>query len=414
MKGHIEKRKGTHGVSYRVRIELPRDEQGRRRSRSYTFATRKQAEREMNRLLRELDTGQWADPASLTVSEYLNRWLYDAAKPRVGRRTYERYEAIVRLHITPTLGGLALAKLRPLHLQRLYTQLQEDGVSAAGVGKVHARLHTALRQAVRWQMLPFNPADDVELPRVQRRAVQTLTEAETARLLHTAQLPDAHKHTRMFAPLVVAVATGLRRGELLGLRWRDVDFDGGSLSVVQALEQDGHGVHVKTPKTAHSRRRIAVPETALQVLRTHRAAQDEERLRVGAKWKGGDFVFAATGGGPWCPANFGRAFRAVLERSGSVEEGRELPPIVCRFHDLRHTHASQLLRVGVHPKVVSERLGHANIGITLDLYSHVLPGLQEEAAALWDEGMVAALAASPKAVSEIAGAQKEPKRPSEG
>jgi integrase len=396
MKGHITKRKGVRGVSYRVRIELPRDENGRRRTKSFTYPTRKQAEREMNRLLRELDTGQWADPASLTVGEFLGRWLKDAVKPSVGRRTYERYEAIVRLHVTPTLGGLPLAKLRPLHLQRLYTQLQDDGMSAAGVGKVHARLHTALRQAVRWQMLPFNPADGVELPRVQRRAPQALTEAETARLLRDAQLPDAHRQTRMFAPLVVAVATGMRRGELLGLRWRDVDLDDGALSVVQALEQDGHGVHVKTPKTARSRRRITLPHFAVQGLRAHRVAQDEERLRAGAKWKGGDFVFAAVGGGPWTPSNFSRAFRAVLARTGKDAEGRDMPPLACRFHDLRHTHASQLLRQGTHAKIVSERLGHANVGITLDLYSHVLPGLQEEAAERWNATMTAAFAACPE------------------
>ena len=384
-----------------MRIELPRDADGKRCSRSYTFPTRKQAESEMHRLLRELDTGQWADPSRLAFGEYLTRWLDDAAKPSVGRRTYERYEAILRLHVRPTLGSLPLAKLRPLHLQHLYAQLQLDGMSAAGVGKVHARLHTALRQAVRWQMLPFNPADGVELPRVERRAPQALTDAEAARLLRIAQLPDAHGQTRMFAPLVVTLATGLRRGELLGLRWRDVDLDGGALSVVQALEQDAHGVHVKTPKTARSRRRITLPPFAAQVLRAHRSTQDEKRLKAGANWKSGDFVFASTDGGLWYPANFSRAYRAVLARSSKDAEGRDVPPLTCRFHDLRHTHASQLLRAGVHPKVVSERLGHANVGITLDLYSHVLPGLQEEAAQLWDKAMTHALAVSPNADSPV-------------
>lgn len=406
MKGHIVKRTGVRGVSYRVRIELPRNADGTRCSRSYTFPTRKQAESELHRLLRELDTGQWADPARLAFAEYLTRWLDCAVKPSVGRRTYERYESIVRLHVKPTLGNLPLAKLRPLHLQRLYRQLQDDGMSAAGVSKVHARLHTALRQAVRWQMLPFNPADGVELPRAERRAPQALTDGEAARLMRTAQLPDAHKQTRMFAPLAVTLATGLRRGELLGLRWRDVDLDGAALSVVQALEQDAHTVRVKTPKTARSRRRITLPRFAVQVLRAHRLIRDEERLKAGGKWKGGDFVFAATGGGPWYPANFSRAYRAVLTRSSKDAKGRSVPPMTCRFHDLRHTHASQLLRAGVHPKVVSERLGHANVGITLDLYSHVLPGLQEEAAQLWNEAMTTAMATEPK--SSPAGAQMEP------
>jgi integrase len=394
MKGHIEKRKGARGITWRVRIELPRDEQGRRRSKSYSCPTRKEAERELPRLLRELDTGQWADPASLTVGEYLKRWLSDAAKPAVGRRTFERYGAIVRLHVVPTLGDVPLAKLRPLHLQRLYTHLADEGMSAAGVGKVHARLHTALRQAVRWQMLRYNPADGVELPRVRRRPPQALSEADTARLLRAAQAPDGHKVTRMWAPLVLAVLTGMRRGELLGLRWCDVDLENGALSVVQALEQDGHDVYVKVPKTERSRRRISLPPFAMATLRSHRATQDEERLRAGVKWRDGDYVFAAVGGGPWCPANFSRAYRLVLKRTaGKDDDGNPIPPLECRFHDLRHTHASQLLRQGTHAKVVSERLGHANIGITLDLYSHVLPGLQEEAAERWNASMTAALAA---------------------
>jgi integrase len=379
MKGHIQKRKGARGVSYRVFVELPRDEDGRRRQFSCTCATRKEAERELARLLRELDTGQWADPATLTFGEYLQRWLVDAARQKVGARTYERYEAIMRLHVAPVLGTLPLAKLRPLHLQRLYSQLQEGGMSAAGVSKVHARLHSALRQAVRWQMLPYNPADGVESPKAQRSEVRALTEAETARLLSAAE------GSRLHAPLALAVSTGMRRGELLGLRWRDVDLEGSALSVAQALEETRAGVAPKAPKTAHSRRRVALPPSAVAVLREHRKAHAAERLLRGSDYEDNNLVFPAPDGSPWRPSAFSMAFMRMVRAAG-------LPPM--RLHDLRHTHASQLMRAGVNPKVVQERLGHASIGITLDLYSHVLPGMQEEAAQRWDAAMSAALAAS--------------------
>jgi integrase len=401
MKGHITKRKGVRGVSYRVRIELPRDADGKRRSRSYTYSTRKEAERELARLLRELDTGQFADPARLTVGEYLKRWLSDAAKPTVSRATYSRYELVLRLHVIPQLGSLPLAKLRPLHLQRLYRGLQDHGMSPAGVHRVHAAVHVALGQAVKWQMLAYNVASAVTLPKVERHEIRALTQDETARLLRAAQLPDAQKRTRMFAPLALATATGMRSGEVLGLRWQDVDLDGGALSVVQALREDGQGLYLTQPKTTKGRRRIALPPFAVQVLRAHRAAQDEERLRVGTEWKGGDFVFAAVGGGPWAPSNFARAFRTVLARTaGEDARGHDMPALKLRFHDLRHTHASQLMRAGVHPKIVQERLGHASIGITMDLYSHVAAGMQEEAADRWNEAMTAALTAVHGPVSQ--------------
>jgi len=395
MKGSILKRTGPQGPTYRVRVELPRDEQGHRRQRSYTYATRRQAERELARLVREIDTGQFADPQRLTVGEYLERWLHDAAKPNLGRRSYARYEGIVRLHLAPTIGGIALAKLRGLHLQGLYRRLQDGGMTAAGIHKVQACAHSAFGQAVRWQMLAFNPADAVTLPKVTRTPVRVLSEAETARLLRAAQVPDPQQRTRLFTPLVVVVATGLRRGELLGLRWCDIDLVGDALSVVQTVAQDGHGVYVGTPKTASSRRRVTLPPFAVAALRTHRASQDEQRLAAGESWRSGDFVFAAVGGGPWAPSNFARSFRALLAKTASeADDGTKIPALACRFHDLRHTHASQLLRLGVHAKVVSERLGHANIGITMNLYAHVMEGLQEDAAQRWDEAMSSAWSAT--------------------
>ena len=394
MRGNITKRTGAQGTAYRVRVELPRDEQGRRRSRSVTCKTKREAERELARILHEIETGQYLQPETITVAEYLQRWLSDAAKPSVRRATYSRYEVAVRRHITPALGSMPLQKLRPLHLQRLYADLVDDGMAPAGVRRVHSALHVALGQAVRWRMLMLNPADGVTLPKLAAREVRVLDAAETARLLAAAERPDAQHRARLRAPLMVTVGTGLRRGELLGLRWCDIDFKTGSLAVVQTLREDGQGLYVESPKTARGRRRIALSETIIAALRAHRVEQDAERLKAGPAWREGNYVFAALGGGPWAPSNFGRAFRALLRRTGGRDDaGRPIPPLVCRFHDLRHTHASQLLACGVHPKVVSERLGHGSIGITLDTYSHLLPGLQEQAMERWEAAMGGALRA---------------------
>jgi integrase len=330
----------------------------------------------MRRVMREVDTGTLVDPAHITVGEYLKRWLSDAAKQRLAAKSYERASGIIRLHLVPTLGSQPLAKLSPLHLQTLYGQLQADGMAAAGVRKVHAVVHSALSQAVKWRLLSVNPADGVDLPRIERAPIHALSEAETVQLLATAE------GSRLYAPVLVALTTGLRRGELLGLRWQDVDLEGGALSVVQSLEETGAGVGVKQPKTAGSRRRVTLPASTIAVLRAHRVAQDEERLRAGSRWHGSGLVFTTAGGQPWRPSAFSMAFKRLIASAG-------MPPM--RFHDLRHTHASQLLRQGVHPKVVQERLGHANIGITMDLYSHVTAGLQDEAARLTDNLFKAAV-----------------------
>lgn len=168
---------------------------------------------------------------------------------------------------------------------------------------------------------------------------------------------------------------------------------------MQTVGEDGHGVYVGAPKTAASRRRVTLPPFAMSAFRSHRVSQDEERLAAGETWRDGDFVFAAVGGGPWAPSNFARTFRALLAKTaGETDNGKEIAALNCRFHDLRHTHASQLLRLGVHAKVVSERLGHANIGITMNLYAHVMDGLQEDAAQRWDDAMNAAWTVTEKAV----------------
>jgi integrase len=208
--------------------------------------------------------------------------------------------------------------------------------------------------------------------------MQALDEHETAGLL------SLFGETRLYVPVMLAVTTGLRRGEILGLRWSDLDLTEGVLTVVQSLEQTKDGLRFKPPKTHRSRRSIALPAITLETLRSHRAKQAAEKLSLGTAYEGNDLVCPRPGGSPWPPDMLSTAFAAFVRRSGLRH---------FRFHDLRHSHASHLLRAGVHPKIVSERLGHSTVGITLDTYSHLLPGMQENAAQLIDASIRSAIAA---------------------
>lgn len=272
--------------------------------------------------------------------------------------------------------GESYAALRPVHLQRFYSEKLDSGLSASTVRKFHNILHAALRHAVRMQLLAANPTDVVTAPKPRRTEMTVLDEQASATMLRAAQ------GSELYLPLLLAVGTGMRRGELLGLRWSDVDLEAGTLTVAQTLQEAYGEVLFKEPKTTKSRRRITLPELVVEALRAHRVEQAARTLAREPGYVESDLVLPAPGGGPWWPSNFDRMWRRFKKRQG----------LEIRFHDLRHTHATQLLKAGIHPKVVSERLGHASIGITLDTYSHVLPGMQEEAAAKIDAGLRGALA----------------------
>lgn len=379
MKGHIRKRgKG----SWSIVLDIGRDVDGKRRQKWHSVkGSKRDAEREMARLVNELNTGSYVEPSKLTLSKYLDQWL-DYVGPRVAAKTLERYKGIMDSHVKPALGSHTLAKLKPLHIQSFYSDALangrkngDGGLSAQTVLHFHRVLHKALDQAVKWQLLLRNPADAVEPPKAERQQMTALSEAETATLLKTME------GTRLYVPVLIAVTTGLRRGELLALRWSDIDLDKGQLIVARSLEQTKDGLRFKTPKTDKSRRRIALAEVTLRTLRKHKAAQAAEKLRLGPLWEDNDLVITNPQGAPWLPDTFSGSFAGHIRR-------HDVKPL--RLHDLRHTHATQLLRQGVHPKIVSERLGHSNISITLDTYSHVLPGMQEEAIAALDATLTAA------------------------
>lgn len=380
MKGCIHRRGKS---SWGIVIELPRDELQKRRQKTFTVrGTKKAAEQELTRLLHELNTGAFIEPTRITVGEYLKRWLSDYAAPKVSAKTFERYSEIVRLHLTPALGHHQLTALKPMMIQECYAAALRNGridgnggLSAQTVLHHHRVLREALRQAVRWQLLGRNPVDAVEPPRPQRREMVVLDEDQTIQLL------DAAKESRLYIVVLLAVTTGLRRGEILGLRWQDIDIDNRIAHVRRTVEQVRGGLRFKEPKTAKSRRAVALPELAVEALRRHLVDQKRERLKLGSAYRDSDLVCARLHGTPLDPGEVTAGFARLI---GSLD----LPRI--RLHDLRHGHATHLLRQGTHPKIVSERLGHSTVGITLDTYSHVMPGMQEEAALKLDETLRAA------------------------
>ncbi|MBI2862918.1 MAG: site-specific integrase [Chloroflexi bacterium] len=317
--------------------------------------------------LEALQRGLDPTPEEQLFGPFLERWLNDVAKHTVRLSTLESYSQQARLHIIPILGKFRLVKLSPQRLQAFCSQKLAEGLSLRTVQYLRAIIHRSLDQALRWGLIARNPADLVDPPRPRTQEIKPLTLEQTARLLETA------KPGRFYALYVLAITTGLRQGELLGLKWADLDIATATLYVRQQLGRTkAEGLKLGEPKTAKGRRSVALPVVALNALREHRRAQLEERLLAGSEWKDSDLVFVNHFGGPLERQNIlRRSFVPLLEKAG-------LPRI--RFHDLRHSAATLLLSQGVSAKVIQERLGHSQISVTMDVYAYVLPNLQREAA----------------------------------
>lgn len=365
MQGSIQKRTGKQGTAYRVRVEYTADPTtGERRQRSKTFATRREAESALSQWGAELARGTAMEPTKTTVGDLLHLWLESVAKHNVRPTTLEDYEATIRVHIIPAIGDVPTQRLTAARVQAFYGAKLDAGASPRVVQLCHLRLSQALKQGVAWGIVPVNVCASVKPPRVTAKRSETWSPDEARTFLATAQ-DDG------LSPLwLLALSTGLRRGELLGLRWRDLDLDGRTLSVRQCVNVHKGGPILEAPKTAAARRLVRLPEEAVAALRDHRRRQVEHRLALGELWHDHDLVFCTAEGKPIHPSNVDRSYVRLVRRAG-------VPRI--RFHDLRHTHATWLLAAGQPVKVVSERLGHARVSITLDTYAHVLPDMQEGA-----------------------------------
>ncbi len=369
MRGSVRKPRSAGGTwSYRLDLGFAPD--GRRQQKQVAgFPTRKAAQAALNEALAGYQHGAYVPPSKQTVAEFAEVWL-DAIKLEIAETAWVNYRTIMRTYVVPRLGQVRLADLTPPRLQSLYTELLASGrrdgspLSARTVLQVHKTFHRALADAVRWRLLPHNPADGARGPRYAGKEM-TAWSTEDCRWFLEATSGD-----RMAALWLVALNTGMRRGELAGLRWQDIDFDGSALAVTQQRTTADYRVVVSEPK-ARSRRVINLDASVLNALRAHRRHQREERLAAGPGWEDSGYVFVDEIGRPYHP---GRLLHMLHQACQSVG----VPPI--RLHDLRHTMATVALRAGIHPKVVQERLGHSSIALTLDTYSHVTPTLQRAAA----------------------------------
>lgn len=347
---------------------------GKLKRKSFYGKTRAEVAAKITRALQEIKTGTFIEPTQATFGEWLDKWLTSYKKGQLKPSTYESYEMLINVHIKPALGKVPLAKLQAHMLQSFYNEKLakgrvdgKGGLSTRMVRYLHAIIRQALQQAVKEGLLSRNVADATNPPAVKSKQMRPLTEEELLAFF------EAARGDRLFPAYVLAATTGLRRGELLGLCWDCVDLEHGIITVKRQLLalKDGPTLE-ETTKSKSGRRSVVLTDDAIRELKAWRKRQAQEKLLMGEAYQDNGLVFCKEDGTPLDPREFTKRFQRLLEKAG-------LPKV--RLHDLRHTHASLLLARGVHPKVVQERLGHSSITITLDLYSHLAPGLQEAAAA---------------------------------
>ena len=339
--------------------------EGRKRKTFYG-KTRKEVQEQLKTALHQQQQGTLVTGPRQKVEQFLIHWLENIQKPTIRPRSYIYYRDLIHKHILPVLGRYQLPKLSPEHVEALYAQKLKEGLSASTVHSIHTVLHKALNTAVRRHLLTRNVCEEVSLPRKTRYEIHPLMPEQVQQFL--AALADH----RLKALYILALATGMRLGELLGLKWQDINLAENALQVRRTLSYVNNvGYSEHEPKTEKSRRSILLPAFVTAELKAHRARQLEEKLKVGALWENKDLVFCNSMGGYLHPtSSIQKNFWAILKKAG-------LPRI--RFHDLRHSAATLLLGMGVHPKIVQEILGHSNISMTMNTYSHVLPTMQKEA-----------------------------------
>jgi integrase len=370
MRGSIRKR----GSTYTYWLDIgPDPVTGRRRQRTKGgFRTKRECQAALNEAIAAVQAGAFVEPSRRTVRSFLlDEWLPAVQVANLRPGTWENYRIHVQAHIVPALGTIGLQRLSPAQLNAFYryllTEAGKDGQGLAPktVRNVHNILHRALKDAVRWGYLVRNVAEAADPPKGKSAEMRVWSPDQLRAFL-------AHvREDQLYAFWLLIATTGMRRGELAGLRWADVDLETGRLSVRQPRVVVANQPQASEPKTARGRRSLALDPVTVSALRRHRARQLEHKLAVGARYQDSGLVFTWLDGSPIHPLRFSRWFEQHARRAG-------LPKI--RLHDLRHSYVSAALAAGVPAKVISERLGHATIAVTMDIYSHVLPGLDREAA----------------------------------
>lgn len=376
MPGKPKKRVGTRGTSYQMTVELPRHPvTGKRRQKLLTAPTKREVEALAFEMLVALGNGGFAeaDAQKITVETYLTRWLQANAET-VRATTQQRYADLIRLHVIPFIGTKLLGKLTPLDVQGLYTDRMTTGkLSPTTVQQIHNILHKALKQAMRWGLLTRNVTEAIEPPKRVSTEMKVWSRDQAAAFLAVA---DKHELAALWR---LALLTGMRRGEILGLKWEDLDLTTGTLAVRRTcIRGTGGNFEFNQPKTAKSRRQISLTRSTVEGLQRHRKRQVEASMKIRDVYNDLDLVFAAADGNPLHPNSLALQFNRLIAQAC-------VPRI--RFHDLRHTSATLMLANGEHPKIVAERLGHSDIGMTMNRYSHVTMDMQRQAADRLDDLM---------------------------
>jgi len=366
MKGNLTRRGES---SWRLKIDIGRDAAGKRQIRYMTVrGTRKQAQAELARLVAAHDEGRLVEPTKVTIGDYMRSWLDTAATLSLSPKTAERYRQLIERQIVPYLGSMPLQKLKPVHIANWHAALLKTGtLSARTIGHAHRVLHKALADAVRHELVTRNPASVVSPPKVMTGEVAILNAGQVKAVL------AAMRDTVIYPQVVVLLSTGIRRGEIAGLQWADLDLDAGKLRIERAIEKTkAHGLRIKQPKTKHGRRSIALPASAVDILKAHRKAQLELRVQLGlGKLLPDAFVFGTIEGQPRDPDRLTQDWKRFTAARG-------LPRVT--LHALRHSHASALIAAGADPVTVSRRLGHGSPVITMAVYAHLFDRSDEAAA----------------------------------
>lgn len=373
MKGYFRKR----GTKWSFSIDIGRDpETGKRKQKTVSgFKTKKEAEKACAEMIAQIENGDYLEASKDTLGQFLEEWLKSAAKQTMRATTYDGYTRSIHHRIIPELGHIKLTDLKPIHVQKFYSKLVDEGMSAEYIRFLHSILRSALNTAVKWQLIQKSIMTSVEVPRLSRKEKQTWTLEQAQQFLEYAK----QKGTRRYIVYLLAIYTGMRRGEIFGLRWKDIDFENGKISINQTLSWvSGQGHVFQEAKTKRSHRSISISDFVLEELKRHRLEQRKEKLRMGELYNDQDLVAASAYGKPMTPNGVVKYFKKL-----TIEA--DLP--IMRFHDLRHTHATIMLKLGEHPKIVSERLGHSTIQMTLNLYSHVTPDMQKDASNRFEEAM---------------------------
>jgi integrase len=368
VRGNLTKRGRS---SWRFKYDVSGN--GKRVTKFVTLrGTRREAEAEAAKIMASLATGLHVDPSTETVAAFVKRWLRDWAAANVGNQTYEGYATMLRKHLSGHVGKVAIQKLRAADLQAVYAAMAADGLADRTRLHLHRVVHVMLKHATQWGVVPRNVADMVDAPRVRSQEIEILTAGEVQRVL------EFLRGKPLYAITVLALASGLRRGELLALRWQDIDLDGGLLRVERALEETRRGgLAFKSPKTRHGKRTVTLPMSTVAVLREHWKAQQEHRLRFGFGKAGTDaLVFPDWEGSPRSP-------RALTLEWGKAVKAAGL---AVTFHSLRHTCASILVADGLDVLSLSRRLGHGSAAITLGVYGHLFKP-DDRAAAIMEKAL---------------------------